>query len=145
MPQTKKAWGKPTGQLRVIVIDNNEMFLNTLVRYISHYEDLKVVGTAANAEDGLRLARELRPDIVLVDLRMPNVSGFTLISWLRQQVPGVCIVAMSLYLEQNLMRAALERGANAFLPKDQIVSGLPPLLEQLAESGCFGSSTTKTT
>lgn len=145
MPQNRQASGKPQRQIRVLVVDNNEIFLNTLVRYIGHHDDLQVVGTAANATDGLRLIQELRPDLAMIDLRMPRVNGFTLISWIREQVPSVCVVAMSLYAEPDLIRAALQRGANAFLPKDEITTGLAPLLEQLAGSGCFESPTTNST
>lgn len=137
MPQTKKTGDGSKGQIRVVVIDNNDVFLTTLTRYISLQDNLQVVGTATNSADGLRLTQELRPDLAFIDLRMPNVSGLTLISWIREQVPGVCIIAMSLYLGQDFERKALQRGANAFLAKDEITDGLSPLLEKLRGEGAL--------
>ena len=137
MPQTKKVGSAPTGVMRVVIIDNNDIFLNTLKRYIGFYPNLEVVGTAANAEDGLRVAQEVNPDLAFVDLRMPQVSGLTLIAWLREQLPDLCVVAMSLYFESDFARAALQRGVKAFIAKDEITSGLEPLLEKLRETGCF--------
>lgn len=123
-------------QIRLLVVDDNALFLATLIRHLTHDERLTVIGTATNAQDGLRLTRDLCPDILIVDIRMPGASGLELISWIRGQEPNVCIIAMTLYSDDAFKRAAIKRGAHAFIKKDDLALELNSLIHELYETGC---------
>lgn len=132
--------GPNSPQIRLLVIDDNANFLETLVRFIARDPQLTVVGAAGNARDGLALAKLHQPDIVLVDLQMPEVSGLEAIPLLRARVPTACIVAMTLYDEKMFEQAALKQGAHAFIEKDRMVQELNALVHKLAGTGCAPNS-----
>src|SRR5437867_758135 len=136
---SKKGSGnKHTGlsKIDLLLIDDNAIFLQSLTRFITADPTLTVVGTATTAHTGLTLAKELRPDIVIVDLQMPEVSGFEFISLVRAQMPNLCILALTLRDEPGVQSAALKRGAQAFIVKVDIVQELVPLIHKLYEAGC---------
>lgn len=146
MPPQNAPENKPAPpQIRLVVVDDNSIFLTTLVRHLTHDERMVVVGTATNAQDGLRLTTELHPDITIIDLQMPGVNGLALISLIRRQMPDVCIVAMTLHVEEPFKRAAFERGAHGFIQKDAIATELNPLIHNLYQAGCSNRQNTELT
>jgi two-component system, NarL family, nitrate/nitrite response regulator NarL len=126
--------GQP--RIRLLLIDDNAIFLQSLSRLVATDATLAEVGTATTAQEGLTLAQDLRPDIVIVDLRMPGMSGLEFIPLVRSQMPELCILAMSLLHEEEIKRAALKRGAHAFIRKDEMFEKLRPVLHELYNSGC---------
>ncbi len=122
--------------IRLLVIDDNSIFLQTLVRFLSRDVRLTVIGTATNAAEGLILVKDLNPGLVLVDLQMPETSGLQLIPLIRSQAPDVCILAMTFHDDRVIQRAALQRGAHAVIQKDEMFQELIPLIHQLYETGC---------
>ena len=94
---------------------------------------VKVVGTALDGEDGLQLARTLRPDIVFADLEMPGRTGLELAKILRQELPDTRSVIISVHEGDVWQNLALEHGANAFVPKSELAEKLPGLFWELFE------------
>jgi len=80
--------------------------------------DIEVIGEAADGSEGLALARRLRPDVVLMDLLMPNMDGLTAIARIKSELPETEIVAITSFIEEEKVTAALEAGATGYLLKD---------------------------
>lgn len=129
---------KFTRQIRLLVVDDNPIFMRSLGRLLTRDAGLSVVGTVGSAREALDSARALKPDLVLLDLRMPQVSGYDLIPQLCADLPDLKIIAMSLDGSTQVERATQERGAHAFILKEQLASKLVPLIYEL----CQGNVTT---
>lgn len=102
---------------RVVVADDEPFVRHTLTDYFSTAEDLVVVGCAANGPDAVRLARDGRADVVLMDLRMPGGDGYTATQALRRALPDVRVVAITALDSREAARAAIRSGALGFLRK----------------------------
>jgi CheY-like chemotaxis protein len=135
----------PQARIRLLLIDDNAIFLRSLLRLVATDAGLTVVASVTTPDEGLALAKELQPDTILVDLRMPQVSGFTLISLIRSQLPNICVIAMTLDDEERMKTAALKRGAHAFILKDNMFQELIPTIRKLYESGSGDHPTTDNT
>jgi DNA-binding NarL/FixJ family response regulator len=101
----------------VLLVDDESMFLAALRALLEHDARLEVVGVADNANDALELATSAEPDVVLIDLTLPDVDGFEITRRLRKRAPGVKVIVVSGRSDDNTETAALEAGAARFLFK----------------------------
>ena len=124
------------GTLRLLVAGQHEMLLRALVSFLSLYDDLDVVGTASSAGEMLTRAYVLRPDVVLVDLRL---CGQETLSQLRAVLPRPRIVVISLYDGDLYSSRALAAGADAFVALPNVAADLIPTIRRTwraAVAGC---------
>jgi DNA-binding NarL/FixJ family response regulator len=105
--------------IRVLIADDQSLFLESLSTFLHNYaEDIEVVGLAKNGAEALEKAAELRPDIVLMDVHMPVMDGVEATGRLIESQPGVKILILSTYDEDEYVRKALKLGASGYLLKD---------------------------
>ena len=104
--------------IRVLVVDDHQVVRAGLRVFLDLLDDIEVVGEAADGSEGLAMARRLLPDVVLMDLLMPRMDGITAIGRIREELPDVEIVAMTSFIEEEKVTAALEAGAAGYLLKD---------------------------
>lgn len=104
--------------MRVLLVDDHELIRNGLRRSFERHADFEVVGEAGTVADALRTARELRPDVVIMDVRLPDGTGIDATRELRGLFPQLGIVVLTMYPGDGPLFAALEAGASAFIPKD---------------------------
>jgi DNA-binding NarL/FixJ family response regulator len=117
---------------RVLVVDDHEIFLQGLVLLLGRDERLEVVGTATNGADAVRLAEELRPDVVLLDVVMPGMDGYAAAERMRDRVPETSVVLVSGVDEAEASSRATEVGAAAFVTKSEAVERLPEIILAVA-------------
>jgi DNA-binding NarL/FixJ family response regulator len=101
---------------RVLLVDDAAAIRNA-IRGVLEDAGIEVVGEAPDGVQGVALAGSLRPDVVLMDLRMPSSDGFQATAQIVQQHPGVRVVVLSAYESEESAEAVLAAGAFAFLPK----------------------------
>ena len=104
--------------IRILIVDNHELLrlgLTTLIRYT---DDLAVVGTAENGKEAIPLVRSLKPDIILMDLRMPVMDGVETTSRIHAEFPEIKIVILTTYGTSADVASAVKAGASAALVKD---------------------------
>ncbi len=104
--------------LRVVIADDQTSVRDGLVALLSTLPDFRVVGAAANGDEVMDLVDRVAPDAVLMDLRMPDVDGIEATRRLSQAHPGVAVVVLTTYADDESVLAALEAGARAYLTKD---------------------------
>jgi DNA-binding NarL/FixJ family response regulator len=104
--------------VRVLVADDQALFREALTTLLEVQAGIEVVGEAANGEEAVRSSAELRPDVVLMDLRMPVLDGIAATARLRAEQPAVRVLALTTFDDDEDVFAALRAGAVGYLLKD---------------------------
>jgi NarL family two-component system response regulator YdfI len=104
--------------IRILIADDHEVVREGLRLILEAEDDFVVVGEAADGREAIELVERLKPQVVLMDLRMPGMDGLTAIKHLRQQWPDINIVILTTYNEDALMMEGLRSGARSYLLKD---------------------------
>ena len=104
--------------IRVLLVDDHAVVRMGLRTFFDLQDDIEVVGEAGDGSEGVALARRLKPDVVLMDLMMPNMDGLTAIARIKSEMPETEIVAVTSFIEEEKVTAALEAGASGYLLKD---------------------------
>lgn len=105
-------------QIRVLLVDDHSVVRRGLRGFFDLLDDIEVVGEASNGREAIDEAKRLRPDVVLMDLLMPEVDGVSAIAAIKQAQPEIEIVAVTSFIEEEKVTAALEAGATGYLLKD---------------------------
>lgn len=104
--------------IRVLIVDDHAVVRSGLKVFFDLQPDIEVVGEAADGSEGVAMARRLEPDVVLMDLLMPNMDGVTAISRIKAERPDIEIVTMTSFIEEEKVTSALEAGASGYVLKD---------------------------
>lgn len=104
--------------IRVLLVDDHSVVRQGLKMFLNLDPALEIVGEAANGAEGVRLAHELQPDVILMDLLMPVMDGITAISTIRRELPDIEIVALTSVLDDSSVFGAVRAGAIGYLLKD---------------------------
>jgi DNA-binding NarL/FixJ family response regulator len=112
------AQGSDGARIRVLLVDDHGVVRRGLRGYLELLDDIEVVGEAENGLVGVQLAAELDPDVILMDIVMPQLDGIGAIGRIKAAQPGVQIVALTSFIEEDKVLAALESGASGFILKD---------------------------
>jgi pilus assembly protein CpaE len=118
----------PQRKIRLLVVDDIVETRNNLINLLYFEKDIEVIGSATRGQEGIDLAKKLQPDIVLMDINMPDMDGITATERIMQQVSGVSVIMMSVQGEQDYLRRAMRAGAREFLVKpftsEELTSGI---------------------
>jgi DNA-binding NarL/FixJ family response regulator len=104
--------------IRVLLVDDHAVVRRGLRGFLGLLDDIEIVGEAEDGSEAIRLAAESRPDVILMDLVMPCCDGVGAIAEIKKRQPGVEIVALTSFIEEQRVVAALEAGATGYLLKD---------------------------
>ena len=104
--------------IRVMLIDDHAMVRRGLATFLKVFDDLQLVGEAESGEAAIRLCAEVQPDVILMDMVMPEMDGAVATRAIRQQFPQVQVIALTSFKEGDLVKNALEAGALGYLLKD---------------------------
>jgi NarL family two-component system response regulator LiaR len=104
--------------IRILLVDDHIMVRRGLTTLLSLYDDVAVVGEAANGLDAIELCQQLQPDVVLMDMRMPGMDGAAATSTIRERCPNAVVIAMSSYSQRDIVLEALNAGATGYILKD---------------------------
>jgi NarL family two-component system response regulator LiaR len=103
--------------IRVLLVDDHAVVRSGLGAVLASYDDLNLVGEAANGEEAVHACRQLKPDVVLMDLMMPVMDGVAATRAIHQELPSVCIIALTSFNEKEMVEGALKAGAMSYLLK----------------------------
>jgi NarL family two-component system response regulator LiaR len=113
-----------TELIRVMLVDDHDVVRRGLTVVLKAFDDLVLVGEAANGREAVRTCEAAHPDVILMDLVMPEMDGVAAIHAIRQTDPHVQIVALTSFKDENLVQAALQAGAIGYILKNASIDEL---------------------
>jgi DNA-binding NarL/FixJ family response regulator len=117
----------------VLTVDDDQVFRRALNSLLIRDAALDLVGEAENGEDAVRTAMKLRPDIVVMDVTMPRLNGLDATRKIKAGCPDTKVIILTVHTEASYENAALENGADAFIPKKRLGSELLPTIHHLLD------------
>jgi DNA-binding NarL/FixJ family response regulator len=103
---------------RLLIVDDHDLIRESTQLMLEGEPDLEVVGEAANGHHALELCRQLRPDLVLMDVRMPEMDGLTATREIKKEMPTISVLMVSAYESEDYRREAASAGATDYILKD---------------------------
>jgi DNA-binding NarL/FixJ family response regulator len=116
--------------LSLLLVDDNRTFLDVTSRFLGWEDSVEVVGLAAGGKEGVEKALALKPDVILIDLEMPDLPGLKAISLLREELPHSAIITLTLFRGPHHRKAALEAGADELVYKLTMTQDLMPAIRR---------------
>jgi two-component system, NarL family, response regulator LiaR len=126
--------------MRVLVVDDHDLFRTGLARLLASQPGIDVVAQASSGHTGVRLAEELQPDVVLMDLRMPDLDGSEATRAILESQPSARVVALSVSVEEVDVAAFMQAGACGFLVKDAPIDEVVVAVRAAAQGATWLSS-----
>jgi DNA-binding NarL/FixJ family response regulator len=103
---------------RLLIVDDHDLIRESTQLMLEGEPDLEVVGEAVNGRHALELCRQLRPDLVLMDVRMPEMDSLTATREIKKEMPAISVLVVSAYESEDYRREAASAGATDFILKD---------------------------
>lgn len=125
--------------ISILIVDDHQMVREGLISLLAREPELAVVAEADCGESALRLYREIGPDIVLLDLTLPDISGIEVARTLRQEFPRVRILVLSMHADRRFVTEAVTVGASGYILKDAASDELIRAIRAIAAGGTFFS------
>jgi DNA-binding NarL/FixJ family response regulator len=117
--------------MRILIVDDHEVVREGLVAALSSDPGREVVAVASSAEEGIRRAKQTLPDVALVDLRLPDMTGIDLCRHMREHFPSMALVMLTSYLSEDTVRDAIQAGATGYVTKSAGLTELRRVLAQI--------------
>ena len=127
--------------LKVLIVDDHKLMALALKDSIDRVDDLRVVGVAHCGSDGISMVTRTQPDVVLLDVRMPGMSGLECLDVLHRDYPSVKVVMLSEGDDLKLIRDTFRRGAAAFIANTVDPADLPAALRHVCDGTVFHAPT----
>ena len=105
-------------KIRILIADDHEILRDGLRALIEKEQNLKCIGEAENGRKAVKLARELKPDIIIMDVAMPALGGIEATRQITNKIPGVKLIALSMHSDKRFVTGMLKAGASGYLLKD---------------------------
>lgn len=128
---------KQTGQnvIRVLLVDDDELIQQALRQAIETHPELLLLGQAYTLNEAMAAVQQLQPDVVLVDLGLPDGSGLELIRHIHQHMPGCESMVLTVFGDESHVMSSIEAGATGYLTKDTRTNDILERLKQLRAGG----------
>ncbi|MDY6877827.1 MAG: response regulator transcription factor [Chloroflexota bacterium] len=117
--------------IRIVIIDDHEIVRRGISAILQGDHEFQVVGEAADGKEALRIVRETQPDVALVDVRLPKVSGIELCYRIQSEAPQTQVLILTGYLDGNVVRECIRAGAKGYVLKDVVSTDLRRSIREL--------------
>ncbi len=126
--------------IRILIVDDHVLVRKGLVALLDVKPGVEVIGEASDGDEAVQLARALNPDVILLDLVMPNKDGITALKEIRQENKDVKVLILTSFTEESKMKAAIEAGANGFQVKDTTPAELMTSIQVVYQGSFIANS-----
>ena len=126
-------------KIRILLADDHKLMRSGLRLLIEQQSDLSVVGEAADGREAVALVKSLRPDVVVMDIAMPNLNGIEAAHQITQSQPEIAVIMLSMHPDESYVLRALKSGAKGYLLKDSAESDLIQAIRAVGQGKSFFS------
>ena len=123
--------------IRILLADDHTIVLQGLSRFLQTQDGLEVVGQAKDGQSTVDLARELTPDVVVMDISMPGLNGIEASRLIHQESPNIRIIGLSMHSSRRFVKEMREAGASGYLLKDCDFDELIEAIRTVAGGGAY--------
>ncbi len=127
-------------RITVLIADDHDVVRAGIRMLLEREQDIEVVGTAATGREAVRLSHELRPNIVLMDISMPDLNGFDATRQIIDELPGVRILVLTMHVNPSMANKMLKAGASGYMTKSSAADQLVPAIRSVNDGKVFISS-----
>jgi two-component system, NarL family, nitrate/nitrite response regulator NarL len=124
-------------RLRILIVDDHELVRRGIAALLLSRNGVELCGEASNGEEALQKAAELRPDLIILDVTMPVLNGLEAARRIREFLPSVPILMLSMHDGQQIMEEVKLAGAQGFLSKNEVAGVLLQAIDTLVQGGNF--------
>ena len=117
--------------IKAIIIDDDKKFLQRINGFLSSNNSIEVVGEAYNGLDVIKLCKDLHPDIVIMDIRMPVMDGIQATKILKDEFPNIKVIILTVFDLNEYRAASIKAGATGYVLKKEMYTDLLPKIHQL--------------
>ena len=121
--------------IRVMIVDDHELVRIGLRHILADYPEIKIAGEAVDGESAIRLCQKIKPDVVLLDICLPGLSGFEVTARLKRAQPGIGVIILSVHEKAPYPERLLEAGASGYLSKGCPSTELVQAIREIARGG----------
>ncbi len=114
--------------VKVLIVDDNAAFRSSVKNILSSEPGMRIIGEAEDGRQAVLRAKQLKPDLVLMDVKMPKLNGLDAILRILKRSPAIRIIMLSLYDDEEYKQAAIHNGAIGYIIKSEIVQKLVPAI-----------------
>jgi DNA-binding NarL/FixJ family response regulator len=129
--------GNQMAKIRVLLTDDHMLFRQGIRTLLTAEPDMEVAGEAANAADAVNLARQMRPDVVLMDIGMAGMSSFEATRQIRKDRPDTRVVFLSMYDDEDYLAECVDIGASGYILKESPVEQLVTAIREVHRGGSY--------
>lgn len=119
--------------IRVLIVDDHEVVREGILKMLSLDPEIEVVGKAQNGQEALYLAEKLKPQVVITDFKLPDLTGSVVTKALRNRIPDILVIILTAYDDEQYLLQSLEAGAMAYLLKDTSAENLIGTVKRVTE------------
>ena len=123
--------------IRIVIVDDHAMVRRGIGDILDHDDGIEVVGEAADGMEALKMVGQLKPDVVILDIRLPSVSGIEVTRQLKQRFPSVRVLCISSYDDEGNLAQALQAGADGFALKTILAQELQSAVKEIFHGQSF--------
>jgi len=109
---------------KVLIVDDNTLLKEVVTAFLMKYDDIQVVGEASDGFEAIAMAREIRPDVILMDNSMPRLGGYEATIEIKKTNPEIKILVFTLWDDKEYVSRFFEAGVSGYLLKQEMASGL---------------------
>ncbi len=122
---------------KIVIIDDHQLFREGVKRILDFEKSFEVVAEGEDGTDAVRLVEEHKPDVVIMDINMPNMNGVEATAHLIEKFPGIRVIILSIHDDENYVQHALKTGACGYLLKEMDADALIEAVKVVAAGGCY--------